>query len=176
MKTTTQEKNKFKPPLWFWVALASVSLITLSSTALNLAKNSRLTIAAKQDQKPLIQQRIELLAEKDVLQSNWLKTLNKRAKKIKGDLVWSTRQQKGVMRFNNLPKNSPNDFYHLWIYDLENSSKDPISATKFQSNSHVKKDFLVDIVPAKTIKKPYKFILVLEAKDQKDQILLLAQP
>jgi len=175
-KITTQSKNKFKPPLWFWIALVSFSLITLTSAALNLAKSSRLNIVAQQNQKPLIAQRVELLKENDIIKSNWLKTLNPQAKKIQGDLIWSTKQQKGMMRFNNLPKLSADQSYHLWIYDLEHSIKEPISATRFQTDPRVKKDFLVKILPKKAIKKPYKFVLVLETKSQDEQILLLAQP
>ncbi|HIO91728.1 MAG TPA: hypothetical protein EYG68_02655 [Leucothrix mucor] len=175
-KTTTQTKNKFKPPLWFWIAVISISLITLSSATLNLAKSSRLNITAKQNQKPLIQQRNELLESSDFLQSNWLKTLNPLAKNIQGDLVWSTQQQQGVMRFNHLPKLSAKQSYHLWIYDLEHSVKEPISATEFQPDLRVKKDFLVAILPKQNISKPYKFVLILETQAQPDQVLLLAQP
>jgi len=175
-KTTTQSNNKFKPPLWFWVALVSLSLITLTSVALNLAKSSRLNIVAQQHQKPLISQREALLKESDIIKSNWLKTLNPQAKKIQGDLIWSTKQQTGIMRFNHLPKLNADQSYHLWIYDLEHSIKAPISATKFQTDTRVKKDFLVKIQPEMVIKKPYKFVLVIESKSQDKQILLLAQP
>ena len=175
-KITVQPNNKFKPPLWFWIALVSLSLITLTSTTLNLAKSSRLNIVAQENQKPLLAQRKELLKEKNLLKSNWLKTLNPQAKKIQGDLIWSTEQQKGMMRFNNLPKLSTGQSYHLWVYDLESSIKEPISATKFQTDPRIKKDFLVGIFPEKTIKKPYKFVLVIETRSQDEQILLLAQP
>ena len=175
-KVTTQSNNKFKPPLWFWIALVSFSLITLTSVALNLAKSSRLNIVAQENQKPLIIQREELLKKADIIKSNWLKTLNPQAKKIQGDLIWSTEQQKGMMRFNNLPKLSTEQSYHLWIYDLESNIKEPVSATIFQTDPRVKKDFLVGIFPEKTIKKPYKFVLVIETKSQDEQILLLVQP
>ena len=175
-KVTTQSDDTFKPPLWFWIALVFFSLITLASVTLNLAKSSRLNIVAQQNQKPLMMQRAKLLEETDIIKSNWLKTLNPQAKKIQGDLIWSTKQQKGIMRFNNLPKLSTDQSYHLWIYDLEHSIKEPISAARFQTDSHVKKDFLVEITPKKIIKKPYKFVLVIESESQDEQILLLAQP
>ncbi len=175
-KTTTLSNNKSKPPLWFWIALVSVSLISLTSVTLNLAKSSRLSIAAQENQKPLMTQRVELLKEEGIIKSNWLKTLNPQAKKIQGDLIWSTKQQKGMMRFNNLPKLGTDQSYHLWIYDLEYSIKEPISATRFQTEPQLKKDFLVEITPKKMIKKPYKFVLVIETKSQEKQILLLAQP
>ena len=133
-------------------------------------------MAAQQDQTPLIQQRNNLLAENDILQSSWLKTLNPLAKKIQGDLIWSSQQQKGYMRFANLPRLSAQQIYHLWIYDLEYSMKEPISSTKFQADPHIRKEFVVEVVAEKVVKKPYKFVLKVETDEQPDQILLLAQP
>jgi hypothetical protein len=168
--------SQAKPPLWFWIVLSFLTALTLVSTGLYLAKHSRLTVVAKQEQTPLLQQRDILLQESDILQSNWLKTLNPLAKKIQGDLIWSSQRQKGFMRFVNLPKLSVQQVYHLWIYDLESSVKEPISATRFQADPHIKKEYLVEIFPEKQVKKPYKFVLTLETKRQADQILLLAQP
>ncbi|HFC91394.1 MAG TPA: anti-sigma factor [Leucothrix mucor] len=178
--TTESIKSKSiatnKMPLWFWVVFSTITALTLVSTGLYFAKNTRLAVAAQQDQTPLIQQRDSLLNESDILQSNWLKTLNPLAKKIQGDLVWSNQQQKGYMRFANLPELSEQQVYHLWIYDLEYSLKAPISATKFQADPHVRKEFVVEVVAEKVVKKPYKFVLKLEMDAQPDQILLLAQP
>ncbi len=165
-----------KTPLWFWIVFSTVAALTLVSSGLYFAKNTRLAVAAQQDQTPLIQQRDSLLNESDILQSNWLKTLNPLAKKIQGDLVWSSQQQKGYMRFANLPELSEQQVYHLWIYDLEYSLKEPISATKFQADPRVRKEFVVEVVAEKVVKKPYKFVLKLETDAQADQILLLAQP
>ena len=165
-----------KIPLWFWIIFSSVAALTLVSTGLYFAKSTRLSVAAQQDQTPLIQRRDSLLAERDILQSNWLKTLNPLAKKIQGDLIWSSLQQKGYMRFANLPELSAQQVYHLWIYDLEYSVKEPVSSTKFQADPHVRKEFVVEVVAEKVVKKPYKFVLKIETDAQPDQILLLAQP
>ena len=173
---TKKPTIKTKLPLWFWILLSFSTALTLVSTGLYFAKHSRLLIVAKQEQTPLLQQRDILLQESDILQSNWLKTLNPLAKKIQGDLIWSSQRQKGFMRFANLPKLSAQQVYHLWIYDLESSVKEPISATLFQADPHIKKEYLVEIMPEKKVKKPYKFVLRLETKRQADQILLLAQP
>jgi hypothetical protein len=170
----TMAKNKL--PLWFWIVFALFIVSTLLSMSLYTAKYTQLVVAAKQDQKPLVQQWQLLLNESDVLQSNWLKTLNPLVKKIQGDLIWSSQQQKGVMRFANLPELPAGQRYHLWIYDLEHSLKEPISATRFQADSHRKKEFLVAIFPEKRVQKPYKFVLKLESASQPEQILLLAQP
>ncbi len=172
----SKSTTKTNMPLWFWILLAVASALILSLSAFYFSKYSRLTIAAKEVQTPLIQQRDLLLQQEDLLQSNWLKTLNPLAKKIQGDLIWSSRQQKGFMRFANLPKLSAHQRYHLWIYDLENRLEEPISATRFQADPHIKKEYLVEILPEKRVEKPYKFILKLESEAQPDQILLLAQP
>lgn len=148
------------------------------SVSLYAVKNTQLAEVAKQDQQPLLQQWQFLLNEPDVLQTNWLKTLNPLVKKIQGDLIWSSQQQKGVMRFVNLPELSGQQRYHLWIYDLEYSVKEPISATHFQADAHSKKEFLVEIIPEKRVKTPYKFVLKLATGTElePEQILLLAQP
>lgn len=179
MKTSESIHSKSivnKIPLWLWIVFSIATAFSLISTGLYFAKSTRLAVAAKQDQTPLIQQRDSLLKESDILQSNWLKTLNPLVKKIQGDLIWSSHQQKGYMRFANLPKLSAQQAYHLWIYDLEYSLKEPISATRFQSDPHISKEFVVEVVAEKAVKKPYKFVLKLETDTQPDQILLLAQP
>lgn len=168
--------NKSNPPLWFWITISFLATLTLVASGLYFTKYTRLTVAAKKDQIPLVQQRNILLQQNDLLQSNWLKTLNPLAKKIQGDLIWSNQQQKGFMRFANLPKLSTQQIYHLWVYDLKHSVKEPISATRFQADPHIKKEYLVEILPEQKVEKPYKFVLKLETHDQADQILLLAQP
>ncbi|HFD31595.1 MAG TPA: anti-sigma factor [Gammaproteobacteria bacterium] len=174
--TATKSSNKKRLPLWFWILISFLTALGVVSFALYLIKYTQLTIAAQKDQTPLILQRNILLQQSDILQSNWLKTLNPLAKKIQGDLIWSNQQQKGFMRFANLPKLSSGQIYHLWVYDLEQDLKKPISATQFQSEPHAKKEFLVEIVPEKIVKKPYKFILNLETEGEAEQVLLLAQP
>ncbi|MCK5902668.1 MAG: hypothetical protein KAG28_05910 [Cocleimonas sp.] len=169
-------KTKYKPSLWFWLLLSGISLVSFVLMGLQLLKYTPLSEEAEHSQNPLVQQRNRLLAIPKTLKGRWLKTLNPLAKKIQGDLVWNNTQQKGIMSFTGLPKLSEYQYYHLWIYDLENSVKKPISATLFQTNPHLKKSFLVEILPDKRVKTPYKFVLVLETKGQADQTLLLAQP
>ncbi|MCK5895714.1 MAG: hypothetical protein KAG20_02850 [Cocleimonas sp.] len=165
---------KKKPLLWFFLSL--LAALSLFLTSVYLVKNMRLAVVAQQDQTLLVQQRNILLQESDILQSNWLKTLNPLAKKTQGDLIWSNQQQKGWMRFANLPKLTEKQRYHLWIYDLESSVTEPISSTQFQADPRIKKEFLVEILASKIVKKPYKFVLKVESEGQPDQILLLAQP
>lgn len=174
--TTFQVTPKYKLPIWFWIVFIFAVIFTLVSASLYITKHTRLSVAAKQDQTPLIQQRDKLLNVSDILQSNWLKTLNPQMKKVQGDLLWSGQQQQGFMRFFNLPILSSTQYYRLWIYDLEYSLDEPISAARFKADPHIRKEFLVEILPEKTVKKPYKFVLKLETPLQSDQILLLAQP
>jgi hypothetical protein len=173
---TIRPKAVAKNKSLFWIVLSLLVVFSLLLMSVYWIKNIRLAVVAQQDQTPLVQQRDILLQESDILQSNWLKTLNPLAKKIQGDLIWSNQQQKGWMRFANLPKLAARQQYHLWIYDLESSVTKPISATQFQADPRIKKEFLVEVLAKKIVKKPYKFVLTVESDAQPDQILLLAQP
>lgn len=180
MKTKSKKNHRngsHRLPLWFWVALVCFSVLTLTSVSLNLAKNTRLFDQARENQAPLRQLRNTLLQSSTAIHSNWLKTLNPLAKKVQGDLVWDSETQKGVMRFVDLPEINQGQFYHLWVYDLEHSVKEPISATRFKSEPLMEDEYLVGIHPIQLVTKPYKFILTLETQsEEEDQVLLLAQP
>ena len=124
------------------------------------------------------QSRDYLLGQPDALNINWMRTLNSIAKDIKGDIVWSSQTQKGMMRFINLPKLPSDRQYHLLAYDLQGSSQEPVSIVKFTPEVKVPTEMLVPFTADQTIGKPYKFMVMLDYKDseQADEPLLLAQP
>jgi hypothetical protein len=53
-------------------------------------------------------------------------------KNVSGDLVWSPRAQKGLMRFRGLPKNDATKAqYQLWIFDGKQDERYPIDGGVF---------------------------------------------
>lgn len=119
-----------------------------------------------------------LLTQPDTININWMRTLDPMAKKIYGDLVWSTLMQQGMMRFANLPKLKPDETYHLWIHDLASSASDPVSVTQFSPEITVPTELLVPFKTPRKVTEPYKFTIMLDniANDIPPQPLLLAQP
>ena len=121
-----------------------------------------------------------LLEEKGSIHLHWLRTLSPFIKKTDGDLIWNTDLQKGLMRFVGLPKLKKEQYYHLWIFDLQQSQKKPISAGVFRLEAKVADKFYTMITPEKEIKQPYKFLLTIGNKNDKtylrSQSLLLAHP
>ena len=119
-----------------------------------------------------------LLAQPDVININWMRTLDPMAKKIYGDIVWSTLTQQGMLRFANLPKLKAHQTYHLWVHDLANSANDPISITQFSPELTVPTELLVPFKSPRTVTEPYKFTIMLDSslENIQPQPLLLAQP
>ena len=141
-------------------------------------KISKQVDSIEQKQISQYQSRDYLLSQPDALNINWMRTLNSIAKNIKGDIVWSTLSQKGIMRFINLPKLPSDRQYHLLAYDLQSSSQDPISIVKFTPEVKVPTEMLVPFTAEDMVGKPYKFMVMLDYKDGSlpDEPLLLAQP
>ncbi|MGB1311042.1 MAG: anti-sigma factor [Leucothrix sp.] len=119
-----------------------------------------------------------LLSQPDAININWMRTLDPMAKKVHGDIVWSTQKQQGMMRFANLPALKPDETYHLWMYDLASSASDPVSVTQFSPEFTMPTELLVPFESPRQVSEPYKFSIMLDntAKDIQPQPLLLAQP
>ena len=66
----------------------------------------------------------------------WSATADPNAKGASGDVVWSTAQQRGFMRFVGLAANDPNRFqYQLWIFDKDRDDKYPVDGGVFDVSS-----------------------------------------
>ncbi len=121
-----------------------------------------------------------LLDEKDTIHLHWLRTLNPFIRETQGGLLWNKTQQKGVMRFVNLPRLSDKQRYNLWIYDLQKPLKKPVNAGMFSINKSSKGEYYVSFKPEEVVITPYKFLLTLGKKSEHNfgslQSLLLAQP
>jgi len=129
----------------------------------------------EQYQSALIIQQQFILSQTDVINTNWLRTLNPLVKNVEGRVVWSNVLQKGVMEFVGLPKIAKNQVYRLWIYDLVGKDSTPVFATEF--SKLIPEKYLIPFSPKTTIKSPFKFELVLKTDgDEISQPLFLAQP
>ena len=73
----------------------------------------------------VIQQQF-ILNQPDVINMNWLRTLNPLVKNVEGRVIWSNNLQKGVMEFVGLPEIASNQNYQLWIYDLIGKDTKPV--------------------------------------------------
>lgn len=118
----------------------------------------------------------KLLTVADTVQYSWMRTLNPKAKKVEGGIVWSQEKQTGIMRFKNLPAISKQEQYHLLLYDR--GIDQPISSIRFRQNAFDPNIRLVSFKPEKTVKSPYKFILLVEnlTNNKENEILLRVQP
>lgn len=81
------------------------------------------------------QERRQLLAKADIVQSTWGDLdPKKQAFNIQGDVVWSNSEQKGFVRFSNLPVNDKTkEQYQVWIFD--GTQKYPIDGGVFDADA-----------------------------------------
>lgn len=92
-----------------WIACAASLLLALGMWYSNLSP-------AKW---PLAQQRDRLMTTAtDVIEVEWTEGKHPFANPVRGDVVWSTDQQMGYLRFEQMPVNDPTqEQYQLWIID-----------------------------------------------------------
>lgn len=163
---------------WLWpallisIALAMVAVMIYSQQFVQKVDN------IEKQQLAQYEARKFLLAQPDAININWMRTLDPMAKKIYGDIVWSTLNQQGMMRFANLPKLEPDKTYHLWVHDLANNANDPVSLTQFSPELTVPTELLVPFKSPRMVTEPYKFTIMLDSsiENSQPQPLLLAQP
>lgn len=126
-------------------------------------------------QSELVLEQQFILTQTDVINTNWLRTLNPLVKNVEGRVVWSNVLQKGVMEFVGLPEIAKNQQYRLWIYDLVGKDTKPIFSTEFTKVLSDK--FLISFSTESLIKSPFKFELMLKTEGEEvSQPLFLAQP
>ena len=176
LSTNTEErKGNFKS---IGVKLLVVSLILVAVAAsipYGYAFYQK-SITAKYSQVDIQKDLDKLLTVADTVQYSWMRTLNPKAKEVEGGIVWSQEKQTGIMKFKNLPAISKQEQYHLLLHDR--GVDQPISSIRFRQNSFDPNTRLVPFKPEKTVKSPYKFILLVEnlANNKEDEILLRVQP
>ena len=163
-----------KIPLWIYVVFFSTLFVALCSVGLSQYQQ-RLAQKSSQIQRTNVEELQQiLLGQDDVINTNWLHTLNPLVKDVKGNVLWSSKEQHGIIKLYNLPSLDDNQQYHLWIYDLNAKNSAPVSALVFKAK------FQNLIMPFKTqsiVESPFKFEIMLEEKGVEGGLsLLLAQP
>lgn len=170
--------DKDKIPLWFIIVFSAVLLFTLSSFGLHAYQSKIQTKLDLVQESENYIQRLGILQQKDVIETNWLHTLNPIVKKVQGRLLWSSSKQQGLMEFINLPKIKKSQQFNLWIYDLQSNGTRPILAKLNHKESyHQKNKIIMPFSVDSKIKSPFKFELILKDNNTGNaQPLLLAQP
>lgn len=163
---------------WLWpLILISIAIIMVAVMIYSQRFVQKVDNIEKQ-QVAQYESRKFLLAQPDVININWMRTLDPMARKVYGDVVWSTLMQQGMMRFANLPKLQPDQTYHLWMHDLASSAKDPVSVAQFSPEITIPTELLVPFASPRQVSEPYKFTIMLDSSADgiQPQPLLLAQP
>lgn len=183
MKATSIKRGKL--PLWFVVLLVAGLILLLSYTAVYFYQQKEEYGSLQTQQATLVEQKEDLLAQDDVINTNWLRTLNNKVKNVQGGVIWSSKKQHGIIYLKNLPKTIKQQHYRLWIYDLATKANKRVSAALFQHKGNRKQEYLIAVSPETRVTHPYKFELVLveslkenNATDgqSSEYPLLLAQP
>jgi hypothetical protein len=120
-----------------------------------------------------------LLLSDETREFSWMRTLNPKAKRIEGQLVWNQEKQQGIVELKNLPDTTASEQYHIVVYDNVRADNDKsVSLAVFSKNENMDDDLLVELAPQDEIVAPYKFIVKLEDESGKNgsQNLLRAQP
>jgi len=165
-------QSKKSPLLLIAIGLLLASAIAYGS---QFYKKWSFNSSHQTSQSALVVEQENILSQNDVINTNWLRTLNPLVKNVEGRVIWSNSLQKGMMEFVGLPEIAKNQKYQLLIYDLVGKDTKPILSTEFKTV--LSKKFLVPFTAKETIKSPFKFELMLDT-DGSDisQPLFLAQP
>ena len=172
-RVLTNEEQKH--PSWLLFLLSIVLLFTLISLT-NLAYKKWIIDPNQQTNLPAITSQQQLiLTQEDVINTNWLRTLDPLIKNVEGRIVWSKVLQQGVMEFVGLPQISDNKKYQLWIYDLVGEDTKPLLSAEFTKVSS--KKMLIPFSSEVVVNSPFKFELLLKTNGEEiSQPLFLAQP
>jgi len=164
-----------KQPLWLMVFLIIALLLIVISLS-GLAYKKWITEPSQQINKSaLVSEQQLILGQVDVINTNWLRTLDPLVKNTEGRVIWSNILQKGIMEFIGLPNIANNQRYQLWLFDVVGKDTKPIFATEFSEVSS--KTLLIPFSSEKLIISPFKFELMLKTEGEDlSQPLFLAQP
>jgi len=117
-----------------------------------------------------------LLQAEGSVGGNWLRTLNPNMKAVQGDLVWSTAEQRGVMRIMHLPKPERAQQYVVRAYDAYHAPEQGVPVAFFNKGTN-EAPLLMSLQTSTSITDPYKFVLTQEPLkgEGEKQILLMVQ-
>jgi hypothetical protein len=110
---------------------------------------------------------------------DWTATEDPAAAGATGDVVWSTADQAGVMRFAGLEPNDPSVFqYQLWIFDATRDERFPVDGGVFDVPAGGG-DVLVPIRAKIDVREPTLFAITVEPPggvvvSERERIVLVA--
>ena len=113
---------------------------------------------------PLANERARLMAAEGTVQSSFAALKDAAAAGAQGDVVWSTREQRGFMRFRGLaanPRDASGWVYQLWIFDAEQDERFPIDGGVFDIDPQTG-DVLVPIQAKLRVARPTAFVVTIE--------------
>lgn len=116
---------------------------------------------------------------KDAVQNNWMPTKYRGVQTVEGEVVWSSEQQQGYMRFVNLAANDPDkNVYQLWIFDANQDEKYPVDGGIF--NVSQSGEVIVPIHAKLKVTKPTLFAVTIEKPggvvvSKRDKLILTAK-
>ena len=161
--------------LLMMIAVIAFSVDAPSGCVVNGVVKKNLMVQEKLVANDIALRRKILLKQTDVIDVNWLHSLNPKVKNVHGRMIWSSTKQHGIASFVGLPKSDASQTYLLWGFDLEDTTGKPFLLKKFKVKN--KRPLQLKISPKKILLNPFKFELYL-SDDQEDDLypLLLAQP
>jgi len=163
-----------KIPLWIYVVFFSTLLVALSSFGISQYQQRQVQKRSQIQRTNVQELQQALLKQDDVINTNWLHTLNPLVQDVKGNVLWSSKEQRGIVKIYNLPIIEEKQQYHLWIYDLNAKNSAPISALVFTPKFE---NLIIPFKAESVVDSPFKFELMLEEEGVEGGLsLLLAQP
>jgi len=130
---------------------------------------------------PAVEARKHLLAEApDARTVEWKPTKDPGGQGAGGDVVWSSAQQKGYMRFVGLaPNDATQAQYQLWIFDKSRDAKYPVDGGVFDVGSSG--EVVVAIAPKLHVDEPTLFAITIEKPggvvvSKREHIVVVASP
>lgn len=114
---------------WGWAASRPKEVVTVVQPAPPATSS---TPSAAPAPTPAEQRAVLLARGKDVQRVDWKGTKDDAARGVSGDVVWSTAEQQGYMRFVGLaPNDTARAQYQLWIFDKDRDAKYPVDGGVF---------------------------------------------
>jgi hypothetical protein len=171
---TTIKSPHGKIPLWIFVIFFSTLFIAVCSVGIAQYQQRQAQKSSQIQRTNVKKLQQSLLTQNDLINTNWLHTLNPLVKDVKGSVLWSSKEQRGIIKLYNLPSLSEKQQYHLWMYDLNAKNNAPISALVFKAKF---KNLIIPFKAESIVNSPFKFEIMLEEKGIEGGLsLLLAQP
>jgi anti-sigma-K factor RskA len=160
---------------WAGWAVAAAACVIL---AIVFFANRPTTVLPKREL-TLTEQREQLIAKANIIQTSWKGTTQPEAKDVVGDVVWNNAEQKGFMRFRGLPVNDVSkETYQLWIFDANQDEKFPIDGGVFDVKENG--EVIIPIDAKIKVTKPTLFAVTIEKPSgvvvsKRDRLVLIAQ-